>query len=276
MKFVSDNRASRILYNLLASNSFEKPFLAPANVCEVIPQVFNEANVRIDFWDIDNTQYCLDINHFLGDLNDYSGALFVHTYGVERGNEGLFKRIKDCFPSFVIIDDRCLCTPSVEEPSTSADVCLYSVGEKKQVDLGKGGLAYIQCGLNYKRCALVSDSFMDDSVWVYNSQTIIDKTNESIRHRELINTIYKSRLPHRVQLDNCFQNWRFNIYVDDKDAVLQALFNQGLFASSHYRPIVSYCRNANDLHNHIVNLFNDFHYNEEMAVETCKVINSVI
>lgn len=276
MRFVSDNRASRILYNLLSSNTYERPFLIPANVCEVIPQVFSEAQVKIEYADIDSNHYCLDFNHLLYRLREYSGALFVHTYGIEYCDEVLFSRIKNSNPHFIIIDDRCLCTPNLEYPQTNADICLYSVGEKKQVDMGRGGFAYLQESLNYERCGLKSESFMDDSFWAFEYDTIQKKTYESLQQRILINSIYETYLPKDIQFSGDFQNWRFNIFVKDKQRVLNALFNKGLFASSHYRPLVDNCPNANTLHNHVINLFNDFHYSEEMALETCRIINDII
>ena len=276
MRFVSDNRASRILYNLLVSNEFEKPFLLPANVCAVIPKVFEEAGVKTEFVDIDSSLFCIDINHFLSKLDHYSGVLFVHTYGVEFCNEFYFKKIKQLCPSFVIIDDRCLCTPSIRVPNTSADVCLYSVGEKKQVDLGRGGYAFLQNWIRYQKCTLHSQSFMDDSTWAFDSGVIFEKTQEAKSHRELINSVYYSLLPQTHQFDSIFQNWRFNIFVDNKQVILDAIFNEGLFASSHYCPIVTDCFWANELQNHVINLFNDYHFSKDMAIEICRVINNIL
>ena len=62
MRFVYENRASRILYNLLSTNSYERPFLVPANVCGVIPSVFSEAQIRIEFADSSKAAIRLDVN----------------------------------------------------------------------------------------------------------------------------------------------------------------------------------------------------------------------
>lgn len=276
MRLVSDNRACRILYNFLSSNVFERPVVVPSNVCEVVPAVFKEAGVDFTYSDIDPNSLCLDLNQVLNHLDGYSGILFVHTYGIEKSFECFFKEIKKSNPDFFIIDDRCLCIPSTSAPNTSADLCLFSVGEKKQVDLGMGGFAYIQDNLSYRICNLKPSSFLNDSFWHFDTSLVEDKTRGAITHRDRLNAIYHSSLPEDIQLQDVFQNWRFNILVDNKQSILEALFANGLFASSHYRPLTDTSHNAAWLHSHVINLFNDFHYSEEMAANTCSIINSLI
>ena len=154
MRLLSDNRASRILYNFLSSNEFEKPFLLPCNVCEVIPSVFLESGARFSYLDIDSTSLCVNLDWVLNHVHEFSGLLFVHTYGIEDDFKPLFQLIKERNPKFTIIDDRCLCLPSFMQVGPEVDLCLYSVGERKQVDLGMGGYAFIQDNLNYHRCEL--------------------------------------------------------------------------------------------------------------------------
>lgn len=276
MKLVSDNRASRILYNFLSSNVFERPVVVPSNVCEVVPVVFKEAGVGFIYSDIDTNSLCLDLNQILNHLDEYSGILFVHTYGLERSFECFFKEIKKSNPDFLIIDDRCLCNPSTSVPDTLADLCLFSVGEKKQVDLGMGGFAYLQDNLSYRICDLNPGSFLNDSDWCFDASLIESATRDTIIHRDRLNAIYRRYLPKTIQLQDDYQNWRFNILVDNNHSILEALFANGLFASSHYRPLTDTSNNAAWLHRHIINLFNDFHYSEEMAVKTCSIINSLI
>ena len=36
-----------------------------------------------------------------------------------------------------------------------------------------------------------------------------------------------------IQLNNIYQNWRFNILVENKEEVLNAIFEKGLFASNN-------------------------------------------
>lgn len=276
MKLVTDNRASRILYNFLSSNVFERPVIVPSNVCEVVPAVFKEAGVEFIYSDIDPNSLCLDLSWVMNHLDEYSGILFVHTYGIEKSFECFFKDIKKSNTDFFIIDDRCLCTPSTSAPMTSADLCLFSVGEKKQVDLGMGGFAYLQDKLSYRVSSLNSVSFLNDSYWCFDAALIDDKASVATMHRDKLNAIYHSSLPKSIQLQDEFQKWRFNILVDNKQSILEALFANGLFASSHYRPLMDTSHNAVWLHRHIINLFNDFHYSDEMAVKTCSIINSLI
>ena len=272
MTLLTDNRASRILYNYLESNHFEKPFLVPVNVCSIIPKVFAETGTPIEFVDINRDSLCLDLEFLCKDVSSYSGVLFVHTYGTERSFENDFKRIKNSHPDFQIIDDRCLCFPRWESVESSADLLLFSVGEKKQVDCGRGGIAFIKEGIRYLSQPLKVDSVLDDYQWEPEFNSLKVRTEESLRHKKTINAIYQGKLPKYIQLDEEFQNWRFNILVDNKEFILKELFDNRLFASSHYSPIVPMDGNALALHNRIINLFNDFYYTEEMALKTCEII----
>ncbi len=278
MRLVSDNRASRILFNFLSSNRFEKPFVVPLNVCEVIPLVFQESGTRVVFADVNEESLCLDFKQLFSNLDMFSGMLFVHTYGTERSFESLFLEIKRSASDFIIIDDRCLCMPSLSTPDTVADICLYSVGEKKQVDLGCGGYAFMQDYLKYSYSPLKTGSFLYDNPWVLNQELLVQKTVESVSQRECLNDIYRELLPYQIQFKEEFQNWRFNIRVSNKDRVLDALFSDGLFASSHYRPISPLGGPSNSawLFDHVINLFNDSHFTVEMAERTCKIINRLL
>ena len=77
-----------------------------------------------------------------------------------------------------------------------------------------------------------------------------------------------------------YQQWRFNILVNEntKHIILKSLFDEHLFASSHYLSLSKVCKNqecpnSTNLNNKIINLFNDFYYTEEKAFSTCKIIN---
>lgn len=278
MRFVTDNRASRILYNFLSTKKFEKPIVVPLNVCEVVPSVFSEAEVEFVFADIDPGTLCLDLDWVFSNINHFSGIFFVHTYGTEYSYEDSFREIKKHDPGFVIVDDRCLCMPSLLTPETIADVCLLSVGGKKQVDLGIGGFAFLQEDLEYKFSPLKPGSFLNDMFWELNRDVFEERAYSSISHRNRINEVYRSLLPYEIQFEDRFQNWRFNIWVDNKEEVLRAIFADGLFASSHYRPLgrTEGSTNAVRLHNHVINLFNDYHFSIEMAERTCSIINRMI
>jgi hypothetical protein len=88
-------------------------------------------------------------------------------------------------------------------------------------------------------------------------------------------------LPKEAQLPSNFHDWRFNILVNNKAELLKAIFNEKLFASNHYYPITKlinngYAPNSEKLFNHVINLFNDKRYTENMATDTIDIVKSHI
>lgn len=96
--------------------------------------------------------------------------------------------------------------------------------------------------------------------------------------------VYMESLPQGIQLDANYQNWRFNIRLDKlcKRKIMTKLFEEHLFASSHYQPVGTLFGleetfyMSDDIHATIINLFNDHYFTEEMALKTCKIINNII
>jgi hypothetical protein len=79
-------------------------------------------------------------------------------------------------------------------------------------------------------------------------------------------------LPHR------YQTWRFNIYLKNKQAFLDAISLSGLFASSHYASLAGImdagqASHAENLANHVINLFNDKHFTVSQAERICEIIS---
>jgi hypothetical protein len=81
-------------------------------------------------------------------------------------------------------------------------------------------------------------------------------------------------------MDCKFQEWRFNILVDPgiKEKILNGLFENKLFAGSHYSSlshIFGQKRSpvAEKVKSRIINLFNDRYYSGEQALKTCDIIN---
>jgi len=305
--FTEDYRASKILYNFLRSNSFKGKFLLPANVCEVIPLIFHYAKVDFDFMDIQLDNLCIDQKEVLNHLDEYIGILFVRTYGTEENFESFFQQIKDKKPSFIIIDDSCLCLPDINYTlSPYVDLKLYSVGYAKQVDMQTGAFGFMNDSYRYQEInakfiesdydkykselfsALSSINlfvpneyhFLQNIEYKLNNKNLSDKIQLVTEHKKRLNQIYQRELPSNIQLMKEFQNWRFNILVDEsvKSVVLKNLFKEGLFASSHYISLSKVwknkeCPNATSLNKKIINLFNDFYYTEEQAISACKIIN---
>lgn len=118
------------------------------------------------------------------------------------------------------------------------------------------------------------DSFLSGDDWIYDFDSLEIQKTKAVIHRERLNKIYRENLPQCLQLEEKFQHWRFNILVENKEEVLKAIFENGLFASGHYKSQAPGCPNAQYLYEHVINLFNDFYYTEEKAIRTCKIINN--
>ncbi|MCX7999931.1 MAG: hypothetical protein N3A69_13425, partial [Leptospiraceae bacterium] len=103
------------------------------------------------------------------------------------------------------------------------------------------------------------------------------KRREILIHKERINRIYKEIIPKELIAHNLSDIWRFNLFVKNKKILLNSIFEKGLFASSHYANCERVLYGKSDLEGsnfvekNIVNLFNDFNFNESMA-ENCGFI----
>jgi len=126
-----------------------------------------------------------------------------------------------------------------------------------------------------------------DTDWLDTSQLqnqqelktqVLEQLANEMEHRQQINRLYSSRLPISIQVNSKFQLWRFSITVPEKQILLNRLFANGLFASSHYASLggifddASQYPNAQYLHDRVINLFNDHHYSVEQAIETVNVV----
>jgi len=310
---IIDYRASKILFNFLKSNTFQGKFIIPANTCPIVPLTFQSAAVPFSFIDISTTDYCLDTNKFFELIPKMKicGLVWIRSYGLMASNtEEFFLKIKTFRPDIVIIDDKCLCRPTTIQEKTLADLTIYSTGYGKYLDLGKGAFAFLNnCTLKYKKHYTtytpghekeILSSFysflkigkkfekIQNYSWLGNDQIedeiFLHEINESLpqidQHKKEINVLYSNNLPCEIQLNDSFQNWRFNITVPEhkKNQIISALFNAKLFASSHYASIpvafgLPNAKIATSVEHKIINLFNDFHYNHKMAIETCNIIN---
>lgn len=312
MRFVYENRASAILYNLLLAQPRRTAWLLPANVCPIVPLTFRKAGRSFEFVDIEEATLCMSRSDVLERLHAtpdrYGGVLFVRTYGVEEAFDDLFDELKRCSPTTLVIDDRCLCPPCLDEPASSvADGMLFSTGYAKPVDLGFGGFAWLADDIAYRRHGLryrsedlesltsaIKASIArgqrfeyEDTDWLDSGApaTSIDEYRSSIRAgaresaalKSRINRVYRNGLPESICLDDRFQNWRFQILVPQKDRLLAALFDSGLFASSHYADLTGIFSEgvspeAARLHRQVVNLFNDRYFSEDQAEQTVALV----
>ncbi len=312
MKTILAARAATILYDLLAKRNDRRRFLLPANICPIVPITFFKAGVPIEFVDIRGDTLNMDMGEAEARLVQgagmYGGVLYAHTYGDPSTPDESLGGLKKRFPELLLIDDRCLCVPDLDpREDKAADVILYSTGYAKIVDIGFGGYAFIQDEVpyahrqmpfkeedlaaleaEYRACTEAGGQYRyKDSDWLqtetqlpawpdYRTQVRAALT-ASLRHRQEINAVYNSRIPSQAQLPQQFQLWRFNARVPDKRRVLDAIFGEGLFASSHYASLDGIMgsgggSNASRLAGQVINLFNDHHFTLEMAEKAADVV----
>lgn len=269
-------RANKILYNFIRSNNINGTVLLPSNICKDVVEVLEYTGLSLKFLDISVNTLCIDKNIIIENINSASLLLFVHTYGIENDFNDLFAELRNINPSLIIVDDKCLCVPDLDLKKSSADLVLYSTGEKKQVDLGKGGIGYVSQNFNYEKIEIKDSFCLTNELWDFDKELFETKKQEIFKHKEKLNQIYRELLPTNIQFPNEYQNWRFNIFVEKKELVLSSLFENNLFASSHYKSYVDTCTNTVQLHKNVINLFNDYYYTEEQAIKTCNIIKNCL
>jgi hypothetical protein len=310
MQIVQAPRASAILYSLLKSQGSTRPWLLPANICPIVPITFFKAGIPFAFVDISAETLHMDLEQAGGRLErgDFGGILYAHTYGEPSTPDIFFQQVKSRFPNLLLVDDRCLCIPNVNPPQEmSADVTLYSTGYAKIVELNFGGYALLKEHVSYQsehlpfsskaleeteacykqavqdrnpfvyadRNWLQTDS--DLPAWYDYRQQIESGLRASLDHRAAINEIYARCLPPEIQLPQKYQGWRFNLRVQNRERILNAIFASGAFASAHYASLAGImapgrCPQAERLGREIVNLFNDHHFDPQLAKGVCAVI----
>ena len=308
MKIIQAPRASAILYNLLTSQKQTYPWLLPANICPIVPATFMKASVPFELVDISGKSLHMDLDQAEARVKKrrYGGLLYAHTYGDESTPEDFFALVKSLHPDILLVDDRCLCIPKFEAES-SADIVVFSTGYAKIVQLDFGGYSLANEGVEYQSRQmpfnpdslaelekmyksavqnktkfqnldtdwLQTDGFLP--VWDEYRRQIESGIESSLAQRSRLNSIYKSYLPEEIQLPPEYQNWRFNIRVNNQADVLKMIFQQGLFASSHYASLAGIISNdsapqAERLASEVINLFNDHYFDEDRAIKISRVI----
>lgn len=277
MQQVFSYRANKILFDFIQSNNLQGKIILPANICHDVVETLWYAGCILHFVDIDAHTLCMDWKQALPLVKDACVILFVHTYGVEDDYSVIFDAARKENPKIAIVDDRCLCFPILDFMQTNADLVLFSTGEKKQVDLGEGGIGYVADGWKYERIEVPESLALKNKTWIPNKCEIRKRMDEVILHKKKLNSIYRNNLAkHVLCLPDSYQHWRFNIVVPNKTEVLQTIFDAGLYASSHYAAQGENCSVAMNLSARVVNLFNDFYYTEGQAQKTCDVILEVM
>lgn len=317
MNIVFESRASHILYNVL-KNLDERIFLIPLNVCSIVPFVFFQLKKKFEFVDISASTLCID-HELVLDLikknpGKYGGVIYIRSYGYLSDEKKFFQELKNIDDSLFIIDDRALCRISLDflNEDYFSDLVLYSIGHAKYTDLGNGGIGlfkkeyiYTSTELNYtasdeeKRFYNIKEENSASEIFKYINNRwlgqnfngnnlpfyiniISEQTQKTDDIKKEINEIYKNDLQH-ISLSEEYQNWRYNILIDNKDLLLEDLFKSGLYASSHYKPLneefrtITHTKIQNksisySIYTKMVNLFNDKHYDIEKANKTVEII----
>lgn len=274
---VSAYRGNCILYNFVKANAISGTVIMPANICTSVVDTLHYAGMDIRFLDIAPKSLCLDTAAALKLVQEASLLIYVHTYGVESIPDAFYAEVKQCNPKLFIVDDRCLCTPELDAKAheqSLADLVLYSLGPKKFVVMDHGAVGFVSNRCRYEE--IEEHSFFETIDYTFD-EAVVELRREELRtYKQKLNDIYRELLPNAIQLPDIFQHWRFNIWVDNKTEIMQVLTENGLFASGHYKPLADYCPVAQDLYEHVINLFNDTYYTEEQARRTCEIINAKI
>lgn len=276
MKLVTAYRANKILFNFIEVNHITGKVILPANICVDVVNTLRYAGLELVFVDVQANNLCINQSSVLQLAPSAAMLLFVHTYGVEDEYHEFFAQVKEVNPNIIIVDDKCLCLPDLNVDKTLADIVLYSTGAKKMVELGGGAIGYIADQWEYDEVQVEPNEYLNNEQWLLDTKQLYIKMDAMISHKEKLNAIYRENLPESIQLPAQYQHWRFNILTDKKDEILKALFAEGLFASNHYQSLSPDCPIANNLHNYVINLFNDQYYTEEQAVKTCEIINNIL
>ena len=276
MKLVTANRANKILYNFIQANNITGKVLLPVNICTDVVATLQYAELELEFVDIQADNLCIDQEAVLSLAKEASMLLFVHTYGIENDFYDFFQKIKEVHAGIVIVDDKCLCMPDLHVEESPADLVLYSTGAKKMIDLGGGAIGYVADQWKYDEIEVNPNEYLTNDMWLLDTKQLYMKMDAMIAHKEKLNAIYRKMLPFAIQLPDAYQHWRFNILTDKKDEILKTLFAKGLFASSHYKSLSNDCVVAQNLHEHMLNLFNDQYYTEEQVIRTCEIINAIL
>ena len=276
MKLVTANRANKILFNFIKVNHITGKVILPANICVDVVNTLRYAGLELVFVDVQANNLCIDQSSVLQLAPTAVMLLFVHTYGVEDDFYEFFAQVKEANPNIIIVDDKCLCMPDLNVDESPADLVLYSTGAKKMVELDGGAIGYIASQWEYDEVEVEPNDYLSNEKWLLDTKQLYIKMDAMVSHKEKLNAIYRDMLPASIQLPTQYQHWRFNILTDKKDEILKALFAEGLFASNHYKSHSLDCPIATNLHNYVVNLFNDQYYTQEQAFRTSEIINSII
>ena len=276
MKLLTANRANKLLYNFLKVNDLAGNVLLPANVCPDVVKTLHHAGLTTTFVDLQVDNLCIHQETVLRLAKQAGMLLFVHTYGIEHDFYAFFEQLREQNPDIIIVDDKCLCLPDLDVKDSAADLVLYSTGEKKMVNLGGGAIGYLADKWEYDEVTVEDCEYLSNELWLLDPKQLYLKMDTIIAHKEKLNTVYRAMLPETIQLPDAFQHWRFNILVQNKQQILDALAAEGLEAESRYASLDESCVVASNLHAYVIHLYNDKCFTLEQACRACEIINALL
>jgi hypothetical protein len=313
-RVVFEQRASTVLYHYLRSVARPGVWLLPANICPIVPAVFKKAGIGYEFVDIDSQSLCMDPVQALSLLREstgrYAGVLFVRSFGHSGDFSRFFRAVKTIDANLKLIDDRCLARPRFDSLRQDADLELYSAGYSKFVELGWGGWGILRGDEHYVRALLPFESTAHEGLVTHFRKTLAERSifdcpakdwldmrtpevgaeefrskvgsriEESARHRDRLNAIYLEQLDAWAAPAEC-RDWRFTLFCDCQQDLIRAIFAGGHFASAHFAslapmfgpgdvPVADSCGKR------VVNLFNDFRYDEDRACQLAILVRTVL
>lgn len=310
-----ERRASTVLFNLLSARRDRRAYLIPVNACPILALTLRKARVPFELIDISGATLCIDPGEVLERVarrpRYYAGLIYVRTYGALADTEEFFREFKRHAPDAWVVDDRCLCPPLfTDRPAGRADIVLYSTGYAKYVDIGWGGYGVLADGITYKRTAGHFDpadlerltanykrsiargtrfasahgDWLDQRRLPLSRRRYAMRVNRELEqarsHKQTLTAIYRAGISLELQFPESFQSWRFNLRVGNSIEVVDAITSAGLFASRHYAPLnrafaQAGAPNAEALHRHVVNLFNDRYFDTRQAHRIVDIVSKV-
>jgi dTDP-4-amino-4,6-dideoxygalactose transaminase len=307
LKEIFRNRATSIINDFINSNKIEKSFILPANICPVVPLVFYKNKIKTKFIDIDNKTLNICKDEVFSEIENSSGILWNHTFGKETDQKKFFLDLKKKKENFLIIDDKCLCIPTTKlTKKIYSDLEIYSTGYAKYCDLGYGGYGIsnekikffktnyskqtshnlkqkIEKSIFKKKILRNTETNWLKNKKIYKTDFYLAKIESLLNriniHKKKINNIYKTNLPNEIILDQNTNVWRFNILIKKKEILLKEIFNNNLFASTHFYSSSKLFKNERKkntdiLYKNVINLFNDLRFNESKALKISEIINT--
>ena len=313
-RVVLEQRASTVLYHYLRSVARTGVWLLPANVCPIVPAVFQKAGIDYEFVDIDRQSLCMDPIAALSLLRKatsrYAGVLFVRSFGHSGDFGHFFRGVKAIDADLKVIDDRCLARPRFASLEQDADLELYSTGYSKSVELGWGGWGILRGDESYlpaaqtfepgahtelvehfrmvlRECSLFNcpqTPWLDmrtPEIGVEEFQSMVEsRIEKSDLLKQSLNAIYAEQLEAWAAPAEC-RDWRFTLFCDCQQELIRAIFAASHFASAHFASLAPMFGPGNvpvadSCGKRVVNLFNDFRYDEDRAGQLANIVRTVL